>query len=550
MVRKYLIVDIIPLIKLPSKAPDFFSYFSKKKIKEGSIVQVEFRKRKIYGYVAKTYPLEKRRYLLKEKIIELKPILKIINQRPLLLPSQLILAFWLKNYANLSLATALSMFFPYKKLINYQIDQNLLPKNRNNYEILFKKELEKNDFYHKKTLIIVPQENYLKYLASKYEIKNIISSQTLGKKILDLIPKILNKNQETFLSTKNGIFLPWQFLEQIIIYDEGSIFYKEFFKEPYFDYRKIFLKFAEINKIKYLAVSSFPSLSLIKNLNLKPKIKINFQRINFNEFDEKIKEFKKTLIFVPQKTIQKLACEFCYFILNCQICNQPLIFEENNFFCPYCHKKYDLFKTCPRCQKETNFLLLQNSALTIYNYLKKIKENVFFLNKESRKIIKSFNPAETAHLIGSLSLLNPELSAEAFFFFNFSQFYLSADPFLKERFLRILEFFSSRVKNIFLISEILNPEVEEKIKNGEILQDLLKEREINKLPPYRRIVVLKEGLTDLKKLQEKMMAIRKKLENKNLEIIGPIFSRPFKIKKRFFLEIILKFEENLNLNLK
>jgi hypothetical protein len=39
---QYFIIDIIPLVRLPSKAPDFFSYFSKKKIRPGNIVLVEF----------------------------------------------------------------------------------------------------------------------------------------------------------------------------------------------------------------------------------------------------------------------------------------------------------------------------------------------------------------------------------------------------------------------------------------------------------------------------------------------------------------------------
>jgi hypothetical protein len=113
----------------------------------------------------------------------------------------------------------------------------------------------------KKTLIIVPQESYLEFLSKKYPSANLILPQR--KNFFSLLEKIINNNDETFIGTKNSIFLPWQNLEKIIVYDEGSIFYKEFFKPPYFDYRKIFLKFAEINKIKYEIQGGLPSFSRI-----------------------------------------------------------------------------------------------------------------------------------------------------------------------------------------------------------------------------------------------------------------------------------------------
>lgn len=552
--KKFLIVDIIPLIRLSNKAPDFFFYFTKKRVKEGNIVQVEFKKRKIYGYVFKISPVEKRRFYLKEKELYLKPILKIVNRDPLITNNQITLAFWLKNYAAISLGAALTKFFPYKKLITCQFNKNLnLSDQLKKYKIFYKKELEKRDFSNKKTLIIVPQDNYLDYLSEKFGIKNIIRAKISEKKFFELIHKIVSKNKEVFLTTKNGVFLPWQFLDQIIVFEEGSIFYKEFFKEPYFDYRKIFLKFAEINKTNYLAIGNLPSFWLIKNLNLEPKIKIDFQKINFIKFEKEIREFKKTLIFVPQKSFTtKLICQNCHFSLNCFLCQNSLILSENNLYCYFCLKKYDLPTICPNCQQKTIFIPTQKGAEAIYNFLLKINRPALFLKNDEKKIINLFKNSDKADLIGSLYLLNPEISGEAFFFFNFSQFYFSPDIFLKEKFLRILDFFSLRNEKIFLISEILNIEIENKIKDGEIIKELLKEREINKLPPYKRLVILKEGSTNLQKIQNKLTEIKNNLKNKNphLEIIGPIFARPFKIKKRFFLELILKIEDNIDFNLK
>jgi primosomal protein N' len=103
-----------------------------------------------------------------------------------------------------------------------------------------------------------------------------------------------------------------------------------------------------------------------------------------------------------------------------------------------------------------------------------------------------------------------------------------------------------------LVSNIFNPQVEEKIKKGEIINDLIEERKINNLPPFKRLVILKEGSKDLKRLQEKLSLIKEKIkkENPEIEIFGPIFARPFKIKKRFFLELVLKIDPQLDFNLR
>jgi len=562
---QYFIIDIIPLIRLPSKTPDFFFYFSKKKIKPGNIVLIEFKKRKIFGYVWQVESIEKKRKFLKEEKLELKPVLKIINPSPLILPYQIKLAFWLKNYNNLSLSTALSLFFPYKKLITYKLTRSAPEQStvRGSPESVLRTGSGRTK--NKKTLIIVPQESYLEFLSKKYPLANLILPQR--KIFFSLLEKIINNNNEIFIGTKNSIFLPWQNLEKIIIYDEGSIFYKEFFKPPYFDYRKIFLKFTEINKIKYEIEGGLPSFSQIyadltrintdKNYPCKsvldPCLSV-VERINEKEFENKIKEYKKTVVFVPEKSFgRKIICEFCFQALTCRNCGKFLALEEDFVYCPYCLKKENLLEICPFCQKKSQFIISQKGAKAIYQLFLNLERSVYFLEKENKKIIKKFNGSQQVALIGSLFLLNPLIeNFDAFFFYNFDEFYFVNDFFLKEKFIRILEFFKEKCQKMFLVSNIFNPQVEEKIRTGEIINDLIKEREINNLPPFKRLVILKEGGGDLKKLQEKLSLIKEKIkkENSEIEIFGPIFSRPFKIKKRFFLELVLKINPKLDFNLR
>lgn len=516
-------------------------------IKPGSIVLVEFRKNKIFGYVAYIKTLAEKRILIKEAKLNLKPILSILNDDPIVSLKELSFANWLKNYANLSLASSLKLFFPYtKKLISLR-----------KKEILSNIKEIKNKI-NKKILIVIPDESYIDFVTEKVQNKYhitplIVSSKLTEKKFFELIEKVLSPEKNIFISVKNGIFLPWQFLDELIVYDEGSIFYKEYFKKPYFNYRKIFLKFAEINKIKYTALTKFPSLDYILKSKEKFNIRINFSKIgSLEEFENIIKNYKKTVIFVPKKTNDKLICSECFFVLNCELCGRELIFNQE-LICPYCFKKYKIPNICPQCLKNSEFILKNFTVSSFYKYLLKIGRKPIAYVKESKKIIDVFNVKEEADLIGSLLILNPNIKhIDAFFFLNFDNFYFSYDPFIREKYLRILHFFYQRTKNIFIFTNITNPLIENYIVNGKIVNLLLEERKINELPPYKRLIILKTGLKNLQILQKRMENIRKQIleKNQNLKINGPIFASPFKIKNRYFLELIIKVENDLDINLK
>lgn len=519
------------------------------------MVKIKFRQREVPGYVYALENLAQKRSTLKKTKLSLKPVLEVINSSPPLIPSQLKLAMWLKNYANISLATALSMFLPYKIFLKINLphlkNQSFKKKK---FTLDFQTEINPTNLKNKKILIIVPQENYLKFLSDQLQPDFTISSKISLKKISSLFTAIISNEKKIFLGLKNAIFLPWQNLDELIIYEEGSYFYKDFFKPPYIDYQKIFLKFAEINKLKYLAISELPSFNLIKQLKIKPQLKIDFERLTEKEFFNKLKETKKNLIFVPEKNItQKLVCENCFQSPQCPKCQQNLIYAYDSLYCRFCLKKYPLLEKCPFCQQKTNFMIKGKSAEILFKELNLSNQNVFFLNKENnKKIINNFLNSDQSILIGSFYLLDPNLQAETLFFFNFEKFYSNYSLFQRELFLRVLIFFKKRVKKIYLVSEIINPLIESKIKDGSWLDYLLEERKFNNLPPFRRLVVLREGSQNLNNLQQKLIRLRKHLEmkDKSLNIIGPIFSHPFKVRQRYFLELILRLEDDLNFNLK
>ncbi|BCX15310.1 MAG: hypothetical protein KatS3mg097_202 [Candidatus Parcubacteria bacterium] len=552
--KKYFIVDIIPLINLPQQAPDYFSYFSNLKIKQGAIVEINFKKQRIYGFVNKVLQPSQKRLILKKATFKLKPVLKIINNQPVIGVDELNLAKWLKNYACVSLATALNFFVPYKKILFLKNQNNTRHFKKNKkYTTYYHQHLDNQILQNKKTLIITPQTSYINYLAQKIPPAIVITDKKINQSTIE---KIMGNNKNIFISVKNGIFLPWKFLDQIIIYHEGSIFYKETFRSPFIDYRKIFTKFSQYHKIDCHIVDDLPSFDFIKNHKINNYQKINFSIINsIDHFEKEIVNFKKTIIFVPQKAFaQKIICHNCLSSLVCPQCNHYLIFDNKQPYCYICLTTMKMPEQCFNCHQQNSFVLNQYGVKGIAQLLNNLNKEIIILEKNKRRYIKDFQQKEQIYLIGSLYLLNPFLKAsdyEAFFFINFHQFYTTNDFFLKEKFLRILYFFYKKNTKIFLVTNIRDENIEKAIQTGEIINILLKEREMSMLPPFKRLILLKEGSTDIKKIQQKLLTIKNNLkqETKSVELFGPMFAKPFKQKRRFFLELIMKTNTNLNLNL-
>jgi hypothetical protein len=74
------------------------------------------------------------------------------------------------------------------------------------------------------------------------------------------------------------------------------------------------------------------------------------------------------------------------------------IFSFRRKFCllsllPEKRKSYQKF--VPFCQKKSQFIISQKGAKAIYQFLLNLKRQVYFLEKENKKIIKKFNERKT-----------------------------------------------------------------------------------------------------------------------------------------------------------
>jgi len=554
---KISILKIIPIEELPFTSPDYFVYFSTFEVNKGAIVKCQLKNKEVYGYVFEKLSLKETKQFLKEIDYQIKSIKEVYLKDPFISNLQEDLAKWLSRNYGISLAHAFSFFLNYfKKIKDYPLP--VLEKS-GKFKKIYLKNLTDEIFKEKPILILTPTEAYAKYLYEKLNDKIddliLLDLDLKKEKFNEFINSILKKEEKVYIGSKNSIFLPWQKLKAVIVYKEGDIFYKEFFKIPYFNYINIIEKFAKLLKTKLILIDEFPSLKTIVDFHItQPIEKINFERFSsVFEINQILEKYRTVKIFVPTKlTAKRLICAVCFYEFQCPKCNYPLNIYENNAFCRICFKNYKIENKCPNCA--SNDLLVKGiGANWLKKYLEKEGYFVYMINKEED--IKKFLKENYRNyiLIGSLYILNPFLpKTDAGIFINFDFSMHSSNPFLKEKCLRILNDLKNSASDLYLHSN-LPEEILEKIKNFSILKEIIEERKNQKLPPFYKVVKLISRLRNLELLNKRLLQA-KELLNKNklfqnveIEIYGPFLERiPMKI-KRFQLFLLLKTKEDINL---
>ena len=554
---KISILKIIPIEELPFNSPDYFIYFSTFEVNKGAIIKCTLKNKEIYGYVYEKLDFKKTKKILKEVDYQIKNIEEVYLKDNFISNIQEDLAIWISRNYGISLAHAFYFFLNYFKKIKDFSPPSL--EKGGKFKKIYLKDLDKNLLNEKPLLILTPTEAYAKYVYEKLKeeiIEDLILLDLDAKKekFNEFINLILKKEEKIYIGSKNSIFLPWQKLKSIIVYKEGDIFYKEYFKIPYFNYINIIEKFSKLLKTKLILIDQFPSLKTVIDFNIeKPIEKINFERFfSIFEINQILEKYRTVKIFVPTKlTARRLICAICFYEFQCPKCNYPLNIYENTAFCRICFKNYKIENKCPNC--ESNDLLVKGiGANWLRKYLEKNGYFVYMINKEED--IKNFLKANYRNyiLIGSLYLLNPFLpKTDAGIFINFDFSIHSSNPFLKEKYLRILFDFSNLVKDLYLHTNLPEDKLE-KIKNFEILKEIIEERKIQKLPPFYKIIKLISRLRNLELLNKRLLSAKetlnknKLLQNVDIEIYGPFLERiPMKI-KRYQLFLLIKHKSEIN----
>ncbi len=306
------------------------------------------------------------------------------------------------------------------------------------------------------TLILIP-EIFLsyqeivrysgKFLKEMTEEIAILHSQLKPSEITTIWNGVQSGQIKIVISTRMGIFLPFQNLGLIVVDEEQDISHKQWDTPPFYHIRQITELMQKIYiKVQTILVSSTPSLESwhkysnnsnhqiiklpalktnsitikppeIKLVDLKKYYKKNQQIFISNELRFGLKNCLDqdtiAMLLVPRRGKSRtIICQDCHEVPTCPNCQVPLVHSENNYRCLHCDFKISNISKCPHCGsfrlQDVGFGT-ESVADNLQNIFPSAKvaiaDNTTFANNDfRRKILKQLYNNELDFLIGTYGI--------------------------------------------------------------------------------------------------------------------------------------------------
>ncbi len=306
------------------------------------------------------------------------------------------------------------------------------------------------------TLILIP-EIFLsyqeivrysgKFLKEATKEVAILHSQLKQSEITTIWNGVQSGQIKIVISTRMGIFLPFQNLGLIIVDEEQDISHKQWDTPPFYHIRQVAELMQKIyTEVQTILVSSTPSLESwhrysnnpnhqiiklpalktnsitikppeIKLVDLKKYYKKNQQIFISNELRFGLKNCLDqntiAMLLVPRRGKSRtIICQDCHEVPTCPNCQVPLVHSENNYRCLHCDFKISNISKCPHCGsfrlQDVGFGT-ESVADNLQNIFPSAKvaiaDNTTFANNNfRRKILKQLYNNELDFLIGTYGI--------------------------------------------------------------------------------------------------------------------------------------------------
>lgn len=366
----------------------------RKKIKTGSRVLVSFGfRKKMVGFVVGTAS--------KTGIKNLKPILEVLDDGPLLSRQSLALAGELADYYCCSLGEAIETALPegLRKPTRISSPLSLVPPLSSStvtpipiliHDVsgtqrwdIYRKKIEETLNSRSSAIILLPDVPAV--LRTQEMLAAYFGAEAIGvlyrKQPLELENwlKIKQGGAKIVAGTRSAIFAPLDNLGLVIIEEEQDFVYKQD-QVPHYHAREAAFMRCRLEKAQLILGSRSPSLEVyylskqgkIQYMNLPrknnfPEVKISdmrnmplferrkkpvFSRYLLDSIGSALKDSGKTLLFLNRKGFATAAfCMRCGHVLKCVRCNSHLVYHFQNkvLHCPYCTFSMEPSKICPAC---------------------------------------------------------------------------------------------------------------------------------------------------------------------------------------------------------
>ncbi len=401
---------------------------------------------------------------------------------------------------------------------------------------------------------------------------------------------VIKNDVKIVIGARSALLLPFKNLGLIIVDEEHDTSYKQD-EGVIYNARDMAISRAHFEKIPIHLVTSVPSIETYSNIQKKkfrhfkilkrfdnfplPKTKIVNLNINKNKkrfiSQEAIKLASKflekgdqVLFFINRRGFAPyLICKKCGFKHVCNNCSMYLTFHKikNKAICHHCSLEKELKVKC-NLEGTCDFLMHGPGVEKIFEEVKQIfpnkKVNIFSSDYMKKKneisdLFKKIKENKINILVGTQMISKgfnfPKLNCIVVIDADFSG--RGFDLRTTEKNIQLYHQLSGRAGRFssesLIIYQTLTPldkTLNELIQNRseELLKNELSIREKNQLPPFIRLIAIivssKEQHLSMRGAKE----IKIKLNQINgLEILGPIDSPLFKIKKQFRSRLLIKF---------
>jgi primosomal protein N' (replication factor Y) len=420
--------------------PNVFTYKSPIDFKRGDIVEISLKNRITFGYILKK--VNKPEYECKE----ISKRVFSFNEK-----YQKIIEF-ISKYYFASIGEAAGLFYWQAsneveiKNKKFRVDINLTKKQKDAFEFLKNKDIAilfgdtgsgKTEIYikliedtlnqGKKAIFLLPEiaiTSQMEKRLKKYFNIAVWHSKITKKKREEILNNL--NSYDLILGARSALFLPIENLGLIIVDEAHDDSYKSE-QSPKYNAKDLAIYMGKTLNAKVVLGSATPLVSDLYKFSyfrLKGTFyntkKIKYFRENFDEFtikkiDEKLKQNKQIIVFVPTRANFKfMICKNCGEAIKCKNCDVAMSLHRDKraLICHYCNFTQSIPNICPKCKGE-EFLNERKGTSEIVEELKEIfpsakieKFDRDIVTSKSRieKILKRFENKEIDILVGTQML--------------------------------------------------------------------------------------------------------------------------------------------------
>ena len=619
------IVDVAPIARLPLSKQQFYSYLYTQDIPKGTLVSVPLFNREIQGIV-----IDSKHDNEISRDYKLKNVTSIFAQN-FLTEQQLILAEQISKYYLTSLGVVLKHFMP-KRVTARTSTLSKLTIKKNSKEIILTPEQQKavntiskakilqkfllfgpassgkTEIYihsilklrEKKPdlqfLILLPELSLTPQAIERYgayfkQNEIALLHSKLGKgEFYQIWKNIQSGTAKIIISTRIGIFAPFQNLGGIFVDEEQDMSFKQWDMSPRFDARESATFLAEnfqapivfgtatpriesLHKTttKEFKLLSIPRLSkeIMGRDKIVPDIEIvDMRKEKWTDFAGKKKPNHsllstrlqeeisyarannlQTILFVNHQGMSTFSvCLNCKAVLKCQKCDRAMILDESGGYkCLHCNSKSDTTPSCKACGS----IIFSNIGIgtqLVEREVKKLFNNVSTARLDSiatkkpgalNQIFNDFANGKIDILIGTQMITkgwdNPRVGLIGVI--DSDSLFSSPDYLTDERAYSHIMQIAGRTGRVgskypgYVIIQTFNPQhaVFETIVNRNYLKFYQKEisqREALKYPPFGKIIKLTYKDTEKEKASKETSSVFEKIAKIILDQKGISITEP------------------------